>query len=149
MKLFNHREPLQVVGARIEFKGSVPWEVLQSTGVQRILQAAACEAPETVGNVITVTSTHRVATTTSRFSYHLLGEAVDIRTGVFEAAHTARGAVVRATEADRRAISDAWAERIRQRLGGEFDVVYGDGKHIDHIHIERDGAKSGHVYLER
>lgn len=36
----------------------------------------------------------------------------------------------------------AWAERIRQRLGYEFDVIYGiDRNHVDHIHLEHDYKK--------
>jgi hypothetical protein len=35
-------------------------------------------------------------------------------------------------------VIDSWAKRIRLELGLDYDVVYGDKKHLDHIHIEYD-----------
>ncbi len=149
MKLFGERFPIETLGIPLEFAHPVPWEVFASEGCRRIFAALAIEAPETVGRVVFITSTWRRATPTSKFTYHHRAEAVDWRTGVLEPMDREPGAIVAASEGERNAIASAWARRVGERLGSEYDVIYGDKRHIDHGHAERDGRKVARVYLER
>ena len=80
-----------------------------------------------------------------KFSYHAVGRAVDIRTGLklddrgdvllFERA----GSIANEYAEDGYHAVLGWAQLIRNALGDGYDVVYGiEQNHVDHIHIERD-----------
>jgi hypothetical protein len=135
---FYEKEPLTLVGPQIEFAMPVPWEVFAFPPIAKILSAICLEAPEMVGGVVCITSTWRPAADPA--SWHHSGTAVDLRTGVDGA--TRRGAVVGLTRETRIENCRGWATRIKLRLGIDYDVIFGDPKHIDHIHIEHDGLKA-------
>lgn len=142
MKLFGTREPIEPLGSALVFLNPVPWEVLESAGCRRILSAISLEAPELIRSFVVITSTWRPGE--DAFSYHHRFEAIDWRTGVDLPEEL--GAIVAPTREARIEIAEAWADRIRDRCGREFDVIYGDARHIDHGHAERDGRKVARVY---
>jgi hypothetical protein len=110
--------------------------------IARMIAVAAETAPPLVGDVIVFTEAYRPARI-GKPSLHPKYQAVDIRTGIDHP--TMDGAIrspegVSPDEARRCRIRDAglWAERMRMRFGSDFDVVFGDEAHIDHIHLEHD-----------
>jgi len=156
LTLFGSRAPLENLGSPLVFKNPVPWESLASEGTRSILAALALEAPETVDGVVVITSTGRRQKPLSRFSWHHRFEAVDWRTGLY---HDATGelllggrpgSIVAPSPEEALSIGLAWADRVRDRCGNEFDVVFGtDRRHIDHGHAERDGVKVARVFQRR
>jgi hypothetical protein len=127
----------------IRFSVDIPWEVIEQPGIRSILRAVSLEAPRMVGDVVVVTSAWRESE--GVFSWHWAGRALDIRTGILLDQSTT-GAVIGPNPKARTAICGEWAMRIRTRLGLEFDVIFGDAQHIDHIHIEHDGVRANRQY---
>ena len=129
-------------GPEIRFKTTAPPAVLYGEffepGPAALVRAFALEAPPTKGGVVVVTSVYRKPG--SKPSYHPELEAVDVRTGVDDTRLV--GSILGRTRADRYAKAEAWAERVRKRLGSEFDIIYGEAsRHVDHIHGEWDRRK--------
>lgn len=125
------------MGYPIEFKEGV---FLHSNhciepGISRILWALSMTAPRTVGGVVMITSTFRPDPN----SYHSKYRAIDVRTGFGN--FDRRGAIINDGPEDFMKKAQAWAWRIRHRLGFEFDVVFGDDSHKDHIHVEHDANR--------
>lgn len=150
---FGSRAPLETLGSPLVFKNPVAWESLASDGTRAICGALSLEAPETVDGVVVITSTHRLQKGLEAFSWHHRAEALDWRTGLYRDGPSGEltvgdrpGSIIAATPADALAVAHEWAERVRARLGNEFDVVFGDARHIDHGHAERDGVKVSRVY---
>lgn len=112
--------------------------------VARIFYAAALEAPLLVGDVLVITDAARLPTQGANASLHkppaAPGEhgfaAIDIRTGV--GSERREGQIEAPDDAQRLEKARHWAARIRARLGDEYDVVFGDAAHHDHIHVEHD-----------
>lgn len=138
--LFNDRSALVTVGPRIEFALPVPWELFERPGIRPMLRAISLEAPQTVDGVVVITSTIRDPE--NDFSWHWNANALDVRTGCFDRMARSPGAIIAPTYEDRVRLAAEWAARIRNRLGLEYDVIFGDARHIDHMHIEHDGAKA-------
>lgn len=140
-------------GLPIVFQHPVPHEVFARPAVQAILEAAAMTAPRLEGDVVYVTSTYRARLPDDPFSYHsfdayptgasVAGCAIDIR-AVDE--HMRDGAIMGASRGAQISAGYAWADRIRARLWSTYDVVFGDPRHIDHMHVELDGRKAAAVY---
>jgi hypothetical protein len=129
-------------GPRIAFKVSAPAAVLYAEffepGPARLLRAFALEAPSLKGGVLVVTSVWRPAGETPSLHPELL--AIDVRTGVDDTRLV--GSILGSTREDRYAKAEAWAERVRRRVGVEYDIVYGEAvRHVDHIHGEWDRRK--------
>ena len=117
--------------------------------LKRMLDTAARTAPEVVGGSIVCTAISR-EDDPERFSYHAVGRAVDIRTGLSGTSVddldwyewpgsilNQRGISISPLSAYRNATQ--WAAELRLALGDGYDVVYGfDRNHVNHIHIERD-----------
>ncbi len=129
---------------RVEFNDGV-W-LVETPAVLRMIDAALKESPELVGCVMRVRSVMRHRGT--RFSYHEEGRAVDIDTGLSTTGEASqeRGAVKADNALRQIAAIDEWARRIRWRLGGEHDIVFGDAQHFDHIHHEHDRKKEERWY---
>jgi hypothetical protein len=108
---------------------------LANPNVCRILAVAAKEAPELLGDVMIVTEGFRPHRT-GQPSLHPELRAFDLRTGID--APTLRGAIVHHSRTHRLELAQLWADRMRLRLGTDYDVVFGDDRHIDHIHVEYD-----------
>lgn len=138
--LFGEKAPLDVRGPKIRFQGDVPWELFERPGIRAMLRAISMEAPPTVDGVVVVTSTWRPFAESGGFSYHNRCDALDVRTGVD--GPTRPGSIVAPTRDGRIAIARDWAVRMKLRLGVEFDVIFGDARHIDHFHLEHDGLKA-------
>jgi hypothetical protein len=71
----------------------------------------------------------------SQASLHPACKAIDIRA---VDPSDREGAIIGEDEEEQIEIGERWAERIRQKLGDNYDVVFGDALHINHIHVERD-----------
>lgn len=139
-KMFGERTALVTIGPRIMFDRPVPWELFERPGPRAMLRAISLEAPQTVDGVIVITSTIRDPD--GPFSWHWSADALDVRTGCFDAMAKARGAIIAPTYDDRVRLAGEWAARVRNRLGLEYDVIFGDERHIDHMHLEHDGGKA-------
>ncbi len=87
----------------------------------RILHIAKETCPGTTDNAVWVTSANDGKH--SRLSKHYSNEAFDLRI---------RNLTEGADAAAR------WATAMKQKLGEDYDVVYGDSAHLDHIHVEYD-----------
>lgn len=133
------------LGPEIRFKdGCVLLAAHFRPQVARILYAAALEAPPLVDDVLVVTDAARLPSAGGKPSKHkppsAPGEegfsAIDIRTGV--GAPPRDGQIEAPSDAERFEKAKDWAARIRFRLGSEYDVVFGDAAHRDHIHVEHD-----------
>lgn len=57
-----------------------------------------------------------------RNSKHYSGEAADLRVWYTDA----------------KECTQEWADTLASALGSDYDVVYGDPRHLDHIHVEYD-----------
>lgn len=136
--MFGEKVALEVKGAMIRFDQDVPWELFERPGIRAILRAVSMEAPRTISGIVVVTSSWRPEV--GPFSYHHRADALDIRTGIERSA--APGAIIGPTREARMEIARQWAVRMKLRLGVEYDVQFGDVKHIDHFHIEHDGLKA-------
>ncbi len=67
------------------------------------------------------------------YSRHYTNEAFDIRIkNVKGLSRNADGTLAYDTKVA------AWAKRMKLELGDDYDVVYGDANHLDHIHCEYD-----------
>ena len=144
--VLGNREPLESLGASLEFAGPVRWECFRDGGIREILEALSLSAPlDLEGGVVVITSTYREPG--SGFSWHSRFAALDYRTGLYrdQAGNLAlgdrRGSIVAATPELALEIAQAWADRLSNRLGSNFDVVFGDARHINHGHVENDAAK--------
>ena len=113
-----------------------------------LIEVARKEAPPTVGGCIVIVSIYRKPAKGARFSYHHVGRAVDLRTdlsitpeGMIRAGGR-EGAIVDPDEVGG-ALTEArdWAQRIRERLGNEYDVVWNQADHLSHLHLEFDRRK--------
>lgn len=136
--LFGEKIPLEAAGPLIRFEQEVPWELFERPGIRAILRAVSMEAPRTIGGIVVVTSTWRPFV--GEFTYHNRCDAIDVRSGVDGSSR--QGAVIAPTREERIEVARAWSVRIKLRLGIEYDVVFGDARHIDHLHIEHDGSKA-------
>ncbi|MEE9386403.1 MAG: hypothetical protein V3V08_23560 [Nannocystaceae bacterium] len=116
--------------------------------IKRMLDTAARTAPEVVGGRICCTAIGREVDP-EKFSYHGVGRAVDLRTGlsgtnIEDLALQYRDGAITKTESvafKKDAYWEAmeWASRLRAALGDGYDVIYGiEQSHTDHVHIERD-----------
>lgn len=144
--VLGNREPLDPIGSSLEFVGPVHWECFRDGGIREILEALSLTAPRgLVDGVVVITSTYRG--TGSGFSWHSRFSALDYRTGIYRdqagnlALGTRRGSIVAPTPELALEVAQAWADRLSNRLGSNFDVVFGDARHIDHGHVENDAAK--------
>jgi len=144
--VLGNREPLESLGASLEFVGPVRWECFRDGGIREILEALSLTAPrELVDGVIVITSTYRAPG--SGFSWHSRFAALDYRTGLYRdqagnlALGARRGSIVAETPELALEIAQAWADRLSNRLGSNFDVIFGDARHINHGHVENDAAK--------
>ena len=140
------REALQALGAPLEFVGPTRWECFGVGGVQTILEALALTAPRLEGGVVVITSTYRPPS--SRFSWHQRFAAVDVRTGIYRGDDgelelgRRRGSILASSPRQALEVGRRWKSDLEARLGSTFDVVFGDDDaHLDHLHLERDGAK--------
>lgn len=140
--IFGEKVPLEAAGALIRFEQEVPWELFERPGIRAMLRAVSMEAPRTIGGIVVVTSTWRPFS--GQFTYHNRCDALDIRTGVDGSSR--QGAIIAPTREARIEAARAWAVRMKLRLGVEYDVVFGDERHIDHFHLEHDGAKAMNRY---
>lgn len=124
------------IGRKIEFKTHVYLraEHLMDHSIPRILYVASMTAPKTVDDVIVITDLWRTGS-----GYHPKFKAVDIRTGI--GVPLRRGAIDAQSHEMKMRRANEWAGRMRIRLGFEYDVIFGDEDHIDHIHIEHDSTK--------
>ncbi len=143
------RIPIETAGARLVFAHSVPWEVLDRC--LPLLRAIALEAPPTVGAVVVITSTHRTPKPGESFTWHHAGFAIDWRSGIKPDRLTGElGAIVASSRDMAIAILKSWVERVRARVGNEYDIVGPpDPRHLDHGHGEHDGRKAARVFLEK
>jgi hypothetical protein len=124
-------------GPKIEFKEGTKLYAnhFLEPGFARILFVAGMTAPDLIDNAMVITSLYRTGS-----GYHPKFRAIDIRSGVF--APALRGAIVAPTDQKRLDMGKSWAQRMRLRLGYEYDVVFGqDDDHLDHFHIEHDARK--------
>ncbi len=135
----------------VEFKlgeaGAVlPAEFFRQSALLAALAAVALEAPETVGRVIVITDVWRPD---AAGGYHPKLRAFDVRSGVEDLQSARRGAVQGLSEDDRYASCVAWCDRIRLRIGREFDVVFGrEVDHVDHLHVEHDERKAARAFVQ-
>lgn len=115
-----------------------------------IVLVAMDEAPDLIGDTLVVTSAVRQRIDGKRRSEHHNGNAVDFRTGLggrslADLVWAERlGAIVcrgKPQVAYQRAVD--WRSRVADRLGNEFDIVYGiEVNHVNHVHGEHDSVKS-------
>lgn len=68
-------------------------------------------------------------------SLHSASKAIDIR-AVDSLGRP--GAICGKTQDDQIEAGRLWAHRLRQKLGNCYDVVFGDPRHINHLHVELD-----------
>jgi len=98
-----------------------------------MVRVAAETAPTLRDNTMMLTEAWRPGH--AQASLHPACKALDIRA----VDHSDRpGAIVGIDDEERIRIGDRWAERMRKKLGDNYDVVFGDANHINHIHLERD-----------
>lgn len=154
--LVGSRDPLELLGSRIVFKHPAPWEFFAIPGNLELLEAIAMTAPETVDEVVVITSTWRPYDPARGFSWHNAGRAVDWRTGIVGNSRAKAvelgdrpGSIVAPTPELALDIALEWAANMRARLGSCFDVILGDARHIDHGHAENDGGKRSRVHSRR
>jgi hypothetical protein len=100
----------------------------------RMLEVMAETAPPLAGNVMVVTEGYRRARRDRDLHSEL--KAVDVRTSVDDPGRL--GAILGEELSERMVAGRGWADRIRARLGSEYDIVFGDAKHKDHLHGEHD-----------
>ncbi len=113
--------------------------------IKRMLDVAARTAPDVVGGKVCCTAIGREVDP-DKFSYHAVGRAVDLRTGLSGDSSatlgwTARDGSVLNSHGVGHTYSTArdWARRLRGALGDGYDVIYGfERQHVNHIHVERD-----------
>jgi hypothetical protein len=94
--------------------------------IARILLVAKATAPRTTDDTVWVTS----AWAPVEHGLHNKGEAFDIRV------RNVVGFDIETFQYCKEV--EAWVYRIQEQLGSDYDVVYGDSKHLNHIHIEYD-----------
>lgn len=98
-----------------------------------MVRVAAETAPTLRDNTLVLTEAWRPGH--SQSSLHPACKAVDIR-AVDDGDRP--GAIVGADKDDQIEAGARWAERMRKKLGDNYDVCFGDASHINHIHLERD-----------
>ncbi len=98
--------------------------------VARILHVVKLTAPKTRDNTVWVTR----AWADEDHGKHATGEAFDVRVKNVVGFNTETFQYCKEVE--------AWVIRIREQLGPGYDVVYGDSKHLNHMHIEYDPPES-------
>lgn len=98
--------------------------------IAQILYVVQETAPETRDNTIWVTR----AWAEENRGTHAAGEAFDIRIKNVVGFNIVTFQYCKEVE--------AWVYRIREQLGSDYDVVYGNSKHMNHMHIEYDPKKS-------
>ena len=151
---FEERKKMSVTNVVFKDGVQLPLEVWQHSHMRNIIRAAMIEAPQLVDDTLVVTSVSRGQQMRMKpFSYHQAGEegrAVDFRTGL---SGTSRDTLewenrIGAIDPSPFEVQDRyravllWAQRIRERLGNEYDVIYGiEHNHVDHIHVEHDRKK--------
>jgi hypothetical protein len=93
--------------------------------VRVILDVVVATAPEMTDNTVWVTNAWRDDATR-----HGTGEAFDIRI------KNVKGFNLE-TFAYNKTVA-AWVKRVKERLGPDYDVIYGNSKHLNHFHVEYD-----------
>jgi hypothetical protein len=103
----------------------------------RLLAVAAETAPPLRKDMLVVTEGYRQGKPGKR-DLHAKFKALDFRTGVENP--LLDGAIVSSPNSRINRIRSAksWRDRMEARLGADYDIVFGDAKHIDHIHGEED-----------
>lgn len=108
--------------------------------IYKMVFAAYMTAPKLNDGTVWITSandgTHKVG------SKHYKSEAFDIRiwnVRGYDGPHREMGKL---TWTKQEVITN-WARGLRLALGDDYDVVYGDRLHLDHIHVEWDPASCG------
>jgi hypothetical protein len=103
----------------------------------RLLAVAAETAPPLRKDVLVVTEGWRKGTPGKR-DQHTHFKGLDIRTGI--ESPNLEGAIVGSPNSriNRIRAAKAWCERMEDRLGTDYDIVFGDSRHINHIHGEHD-----------
>ncbi len=133
----SHDVPWARLGPRVVWKdgesGAYCFSRHYAPEIAAMVRVAAETAPTLRDNTLVLTEAWRPGH--SQASLHPACKAIDIR--AVDGADRP-GAIVGADEAEQTVAGDRWAERMRQKLGDNYDVVFGDQKHINHIHVERD-----------
>jgi hypothetical protein len=103
----------------------------------RLLTVAAETAPPLRKDMLVVTEGYREARPGKR-DLHARLKALDFRTGIENP--LLDGAILASPNSriNRIRAAKGWVERMEARLGTDFDIVFGDSKHINHIHGEED-----------
>lgn len=102
----------------MRFKPGVVLDGITPAALYALSVADACHA-ELTGREAVATSVMRRS---NGKSLHSVGYAVDLRVWYTDELEKTR----------------EWVRRLRVKLGENYDVVYGDHRHSDHIHIEYD-----------
>jgi len=93
--------------------------------IRIILDGVMDTAPEMTDDTVWVTSAWRADDTK-----HGTGEAFDIRIKNVKGFNLETFAYNK--------IVAAWVKRVKERLGPDYDVIYGNSKHLNHFHVEYD-----------
>ena len=129
--------PWARLGPRVEWKSgaSGAWSFGRhyAPEIATIVRAAAETAPSLVENTLIITEGWRPGV--PQASLHPACKAVDIR-AIDDAMRP--GAIVGEDDEQKLLYGARWAARLREKLGTDFDVVFGPPNHLNHIHIERD-----------
>lgn len=99
--------------------------------ISRMITVTRLTAPSLVGNVLWITSANDGKHKDT--SKHYTNEAFDVRIRNVKGLKWG----VR-MEFVYNEVVKAWADQIELALGKGYDIVYGDAKHLSHIHIEYD-----------
>lgn len=96
-----------------------------SPEIRVMLDVVRETAPELTDNTVWITGAWRPDNTK-----HGSGEAFDIRIKNVKGFNTGTFAYNK--------IVAAWVKRVKVRLGPDYDVIYGNSKHMNHFHSEYD-----------
>ena len=103
--------------------------------IRRILDVARMTSPKMLGDSVWVTSANDGSH--KQGSKHFKNEAFDIRIRNLVAFKWGASGEFIFNET-----INNWARQLRLELGEDYDVVYGDAQHLNHIHIEYDPKKT-------
>lgn len=129
--------PWAKLGPRILWKsgdhGAYGFSRHYSPEVACMVRFAAETAPTLKENTMVIVEGWRAPL--ERASLHPACKAIDIRAidGLMRP-----GAILGESEEQKVLLGRRWASRLRDKLGEDYDVVFGDPNHLSHIHIERD-----------
>lgn len=129
--------PWAKLGPRILWKsgekGAFGFSRHYSPEVATIIRFAAETAPSLKENTMVIVEGWRAPR--ESVSLHPACKAIDIRA---IDSLMRPGAILGESEDQKLALGNRWAIRLRQKLGDDYDVVFGTTGHLSHIHIERD-----------